>query len=1139
MNGLLYRIVVMLCSSVPLYAVVQHVPVYIPQAPTQKSPQGLNPAKPLKHFIHRQWRTEQGLPQNSAQALCQTRDGYLWIGTEEGLVRFDGTRFTVFDAEHTDGLHANTIQALMEDHTGALWIGTSGGGVSRYKNGVFTAFNTANGLANNFVSSIIEDRTVSSASSTDTAVAVWIGTLGGGVSRFHNGHFTTLSTNEGLTHNLVFTLAQDRTGTLWIGTNGGGVNCYRNGTLTALTTANGLCHNLVRALCEDRAGGMWIGTFGGGVQHYHNGTFTTFTTQHGLADNLVWSLCQDALGTLWIGTFGGGLNRCVQGKFQRFSSANGLSSDLVRSVFADREGALWVGTVGGLNRFTDGAFTTFTTDDGLPHNVVRAVLERRFKQDASNSTPNAAPTALWIGTFGGGVGAWRNAEDNTAQFSNRQTLTTQQGLSNAIVYTLLEDRLTGALWIGTNGGGLNRWLNGTVTTFTTRNGLANDVVFALMQDRTGALWVGTSGGVNRVTNGALTPVPTATTMPTFTTRNGLSNNNVRVLLEDRTGAVWMGTVGGGLNRYKDGVFTVFTTKNGLSSDNIRALYEDSEGTLWIGTNGGGLNRYKDGVFTAFTTKQGLFNDVVHTVQEDELGYMWMSCNKGVFRVRKQDLERFAARDTTLRTLSCDVFGTADGMVNAECNSGNPAGYKDRSGALWFATMTGVVTVDPRSAALHASHAAPTVIIEAIYADSLRVALMQPSVLPPTVQKFEFHYTATSLSAPERVRFRYMLEGYDAAWVEAGTRRSAYYTNLPRGRTYRFRVLASTHNGVWQELGETGASAQFRLSSYVWERWWFYGLCGLSVVAIAMWLYRLRVRQLHRRAEQLETTIALRTSELRESNEEIQRHLEQLDEQAREIELSNTELRAKNLQLEALHTEKDEFLGIAAHDLKNPLTSIAFAASFIRRFSRESPAERMIEEQVAKIETLTQRMTAIISNFLDVNALESGAVQFHIEPFDIAPTVHAIVEEYQLKAATKALTIQTDLENALPLVLADKQVTEEILDNLLSNALKFSPQDKTVTLRVYAHAQTVRLAVQDEGPGISVADMVKLFGKFARLSAQPTGGEHSTGLGLSIVKKLVEAMRGRVWCESELGKGATFVVELPSAESSAIHQHPIS
>ncbi len=1093
----------------PCIAIAQHTPVNVSPLPNGALAHGLDPHKDITHYIHRVWQTEQGLPQNSAQALCQTRDGYLWIGTEEGLVRFDGVRFTVFTTKNTPGLSANAVQALIEDREGALWIGTNGGGVSRMKDGRYTAFTVKEGLSGDFVRTLAEDRING---------GMWIGTFGNGINYLKDGKITSYTTRNGLSNDFIFTVLQDHEGAIWAGTAGGGLNRLKNGAVTTFTTKNGLTNDNIRCLLEDHEGTLWIGTFGGGLNRLKDGAFTAFTVKEGLPHNLIWSLLEDREKTLWIGTFGGGISRLVDGKFTTFTAQNSLSSDLVRSLLEDREGNLWIGTVGGLNRLKDSRFTTYATRDGLSHDVVRCIMEDR--RESGN---------LWIGTFGGGVSRRKDGKF--------MSVTAKTGLSNDIVYALLQDRTNDdhneALWIGTNGGGLHYLHNGKITAYTTRNGLSNDVVFSLLQDRSGDIWVGTvGGGLNRMHDGKFT---------VYTTQDGLTNNNIRCMLEDHEGTLWIGTMGGGLNYRKNGTFGAFTVRNGLSNDNVRSLWEDNEGTLWIGTVDGGLNRLKNGAVTAFTTKDGLFDDVVHSIVEDDFGYLWMSCNKGIYRVRKKDLDDFAEKK--LKRIPCEGYGKSDGMRSAECNSGNPAAWKDRNGNLWFATMAGAVTVNPSAVESHSNSLAPSVIIEDIIADSTALNLSSSVVTAAGTEKFELYYTATSLSAPERVRFKYMLEGYDKQWVEAGTRRAAYYMNLPRGRQYRFRVIACNNDGVWNE---SGAAVMLYLQPYFWETWWFYTSCVVCSMSLGIGVYRVRVRQIYHRAEELEKTVGIRTAQLRESNEEILLHMEMLDEKAHEIELVNTELRVKNVQLEALHREKNEFMGIAAHDLKNPLGSIAMNASFIRNY-RNRNSEEWVDEQIAKIEMTTERMMAIITNLLDVNALESGNYNFTVENFALAPVLTAVIRDYQSQADVKQIVIVTEAPSeSIVNVYADKSITGEILENLISNAVKYSPRATTVKIRFGValssapnvesrdngnlHAKpprmVCRIEVHDEGPGVSLEDRAKLFGKFIKLSARPTGGEHSTGLGLFIVKKLVEVMNGNVWYEPDPSSGATFVVELP-------------
>lgn len=792
---------------------------------------GLDPRKSLTEYMLSAWTAEQGLPQNSAIALCQTRDGYLWIGTQEGLARFDGVRFVVLEKANTPAIKNNYITALLEDSDGALWIGTNGGGVSCLKNGAFTTYTTQEGLSNDIVRSMLQDRDG----------ALWIGTNGGGVSRLKNGTFTTYSTKDGLSNDVVYALAQDLDGALWIGTLGGGVCRLKNGAFTVYNTKNGLSNDIIRSLLQDRNGALWIGTNGGGLNCLKDGNITTYTTKDGLSNDRVYSLLQERDGTLWIGTLGGGVNRFKNGIFESLSTKNGLSSDGIRTLLQDRDGALWIGTGGGgVNRLKDGSFVTYSTRNGLSHDIVRTLLEDR-------------DGALWIGTNGG----VNRLKDGLFTVYNQKN-----GLLNESVLSLLQD-LDGTLWIGTSGG-LHRLKNGKFTTYTTTNGLANDGVQALLQDRDSALWIGTNGGgLNRFKDGKWT---------TYTTKDGLSHDAVYSLLQDRDGSLWIGTGGGGVSHFKQGKWTSYTTKSGLSHNVVYTMLQDRDGALWIGTNGGGLNRIKDGKITTITTKEGLFNDVVYCILEDDVGFIWGACNKGIYRVRKSDMDDVA--EGKCKQISSQDFGVAEGMMSVECNGGsNPAGWKAADGRLWFPTVKGAVAADPRKVELNPLP--PSVILETFLvndSDMLTKETLGDTAVKSSdiamelsahTDKIEFHYTAPWFVASERVKFKYILEGYDKEWVNAGVRRVAYYNNLPRGRSYVFRVTACNNDGIWNK---SGASVMLYLKPYFWETSWFYGLCMAFVLGSGYGMYRWRLWRMQKLAIRLERTIAERSEELRVSNE---------------------------------------------------------------------------------------------------------------------------------------------------------------------------------------------------------------------------------------------------------------------------------
>ncbi len=786
----------------------------------------LDPLKTISQYRHDVWQTDQGLPQNSVNAILQTRDGYLWLGTYQGLVRFDGQRFMVFRTESTPELRSNRILALCEDRDGTLWIGTSAGGLTRYRDGAFTTYSTREGLANDSVLALHVDR----------SGALWIGTRGGGLARFDHERFTTFGAAQGLTSDIITSVAEGPDGSLWFGTDGEGLVHYRDGKFSTLTTADGLLDNEVWSVYVDRRGDLWIGTYGEGVARLHDGTFTNFRVADGLPNGRVFAITEDRDDNLWFGTDGGGIARFRDGRFTTYASRQGLSADSVYSIYEDREGSLWVGTfTGGLNRLTDGAFTSITAEEGFTDDFVYSIF-----QDHDG--------VLWFGSASGRVfrsesGGFREAVRGP----------------KVSIWSMAEDG-DGQLWVGTDGDGLARVADRKLITYSVKDGLANDVVWSLIKARDGGLWIGTAGGgLNRFKDGKF---------QTFGKDEGLSNLFIRVVHEDRQGRVWVGTDGGGLASLEHGRFTTYTTRDGLSNDSIRAIYEDQDGVLWIGTYGGGVTRFEGGRFTALTSRHGLFDDVVFQILEDGTGNLWMSCNRGVFKVSRRELNEVARG--TRKTVTSLAYGTRDGMKSAECSDGSPAAWRARDGRLWFATSRGVTVVDPDR--IRVNRQPPPVVIERVTIDNQAVT---PGMsIGPQLGKgrFEFQYVGLSLVAPERMRFRYRLDGFDENWIEAGTRHTAYYTNLPPG-AYRFVVMAANNDGVWNEAG---ASFEFHRAPRFSQTYWFYAICGVAAASVGTGGHLWRVRRARKREAELMQLVEERTIQLAAANKKLEAANEKLE-----------------------------------------------------------------------------------------------------------------------------------------------------------------------------------------------------------------------------------------------------------------------
>src|SRR6266446_5638017 len=745
----------------------------------------LDPTRDLSQFNAQVWLTENGLPQNTIHSIAQAKDGYVWIATEEGLARFDGIRFTVFDKQNTPELKSNDILVLLEDRRGALWIGTTAGLV-RFMDAKFTAFSTRDGLPSDVIDALCEGRDGS----------LWVATAAG-IARFGDNVFTAQSELPG---NGVRALFADREGVLWIGSSEG-LARYKNGAVAKYTVQDGLANDSVVSIDQDQNGRLWIGT-ADGLSQLEGDRFLSYTARDGLPSNRIISLAVDREGSVWIGT-AGGLSRFANSHFSNFRAGDGLANEIILSIFQDREGSLWIGTEsGGLSLLKDRKFTTYTVREGLGNDLVKSIYEDRKGN-------------IWIGTNGGGLSLLKDGKFTT--------YTTADGLSSNVILALFVDG-DGNLWAGTPDG-LNRFKDGKFKTFTSADGLANDFVRSIYADDSGNLWIGTRGGLTRLRGGRF---------DIYTTANGLPNDFVGTIYEDAQGNIWIGTLGG-LGKFRDEKFTTYTTRDGLSSDVVISLHEDADGALWIGTSGGGLNRLKQGKFTVYTMRNGLPDDVVYSILEDHQNNLWLSSNKGIFRVDKKELDDFA--NGTAGSITPVLYGPADGMITRECSGGgHPAGWRSADGKLWFSTIKGVAMIDPEKIKLNDQP--PPVAIEQIRVDNESITPSQTIELSPGKSRLDFYYTALSFVAPEKVRFKYKLEGFDRDWVDGGTRRVAYYTNLRPGR-YKFRVIASNNDGVWSP---TGATFDLYLKPHFYQTYWFYAF-GTLILGIFVWqLYRFRLKR---------------------------------------------------------------------------------------------------------------------------------------------------------------------------------------------------------------------------------------------------------------------------------------------------------
>lgn len=755
----------------------------------------LDATTPVPALTVTTWSERDGLAPSIINALAQDRTGYLWLGTDGGLIRFDGVRFVRFETGSGEPLPHMSVGALAATGEGSLWIGFRGaGGISRLSGDRLTTYRTEDGVLSSSVLALLEDRNGT----------LWAGSLRG-LAKFRDGAWLPVGETGGFPDQRVFALYEDRSGALWVA---GAEGLFR------LAPEGERFHRVpsrprILALAEDARGTLWAATedrrlipiTGPSSAESAGGRLSAGVR----LDATGVAIIRDRDGNFWIATRTGGVLRASPRAgglgIDSLTERHGLSNNGAQSLLEDREGNLWVGTQRGLNRLSSGTVTTFPgRGDPFTKEGVRAVL--------------ATKDGLWVGTLDGLF---------FFEGTTRRRYGTRDGLPGDAIYSLHED-VTGVLWVGTSDG-IARFTGGGFTKKPV-SGLGAGALSAMTTDHRGDAWLtDVSRGVFRLSAGAqaVAHVADGAAMSAFT---------------DSRGQVWIGLSNGDVLAGRSDDWRTYTKADGLYGDRAAAIFEDRSRRVWVGTNGG-LSRYEGGRFVTLTTAQGLPLDNVTAIVEDNVGYLWLAVEAGLIRLSHADYdEAVAARSARPRYLH---FGMNDGLPGTPWSRGYPTAARGQDGSLWFVTNSGLAVVDPRR--LRQEPVVPPVVIERVLVNNERdVDAVQGVRLPPRASTLQIDYTGLSFTAPAQVQFRYRLEGFDDGWVEAGTRRQAFYTNLPP-RAYRFRVAAG-HNDRWNEVN---AIWDFSIAPTFYQTNWFLAACLLAGGLVVGGAWRFRVMRIRRKA----------------------------------------------------------------------------------------------------------------------------------------------------------------------------------------------------------------------------------------------------------------------------------------------------
>lgn len=1012
------------------------------------------------------------------------------------------------------GINHKSIRSIFEDRRGNLWLGTEGGGISKYDGRNFTNFTKIQGLSNNVVSSIREDQDGN----------IWIGTWGGGISKYDGVHFTNYTVNEGLGSDHVFNILFDRDDNLWIGSWNGGVTKYDGENFIHFTKKNGLAADHVLSIIEDKNGHLWFGTDGGGLSKYDGRSFTNFSTKVGLSHSIITCLLEDASGNIWAGTQGGGLSKFDGKTFTHFGQDDGLPTNFIFSLMKDRQGNLWVGTAGGgVSKYNGKSFTYYPVLEGLRDHDVISILE-----DTGGS--------IWFGTSGSGISKYEGQEFTY--------YTQEDGLVNHDVKSIIEDN-NGDLWFGTYGGGVSKydrenftyitekdpgyskfirsilqdknenlwlasWAGGIVkfdgenlTHFGEMEEINRCRVMTILEDKNGDLWFGTDfGGVIKYNGKSFTQ---------FTEKEGISNNIVTCIEEDKKGNLWLGTMGGGVTKYNGESFSHFTTEQGLTNNNVTSILVDNIGNIWFGTEGGGATRYDGKFFTHFTDQEGLSSNKIRSIFEDMHGNLWFGTDKGLSKLAKTRLTEIPVTNGRILMAENDVlfsnYTFEDGFLGQDINAGKTI-YEDKSGAIWVGARDRVTVFHP---------------------SKLKKDIQAPNLQLTNLALFNENFSWAELADKKDTTFRLGNGVSVAGFHFDGIRR---WYNIPQqlSLAYNNNHLTFSYVGTTQYAPHK-VKYQYQLENFE-ESWNALTTQTEVTYGNLPWgTFTFKVKAMNGEgvwSDPIDYTFTIRppwwwswwacllyAAIISSSVFTLYR-----------FQLNQSLQRNETLRLKELDDFKSKLYTNITHEFRTPLTVIL---GMVHQIS-ESPKEHL-KEGLRMIARNGQRLLTLVNQMLDLSKLESGKLLLRYQEADIVAFLKYVVESFDSLAQSKGVQIHLLMESTPLIMNVDEERLQQVVSNLLSNAIKFTPKEGDIYISCDAAEDHFIFRIRDTGIGIDETDLPHIFTRFYQSDRSHTRNEEGTGIGLAITHELVKLMEGTIEVKSDKGHGTEFKITLPIRKAS--------